>query len=370
MKSTTFDGIDKNTQTLGLAFSTLLGDDFNPDNVGVYNIAMSNNNAMINKLNDDGTYMFTDEQRKRMTEDMDKAHLFALKQNYDDMPSYQKDSYMKLLMSDKIEVPVGLDKDKNIVKKNLRDVISYDSYEKFKDYAEKVYKQKEKLLDEYGSLDPDEADKIALARKRSIDLITSSFDNIEQDRKDGNATERLLKTLELDSSIQSLDLTKLSKKDKEKYMTKSRQEMISALKNPANKFDEFGFDSALSVGVQTMKNDGLIGGGDWSDDMSVVAMREFYTRVKESNLDLRANDSGSRDAAKSLMHKAVKSTIDLRFGGDMAEYNSRYIYGRKVSPQPIERATAQRYVNTDYAIKGGTKVYNETGINLIPENNR
>jgi hypothetical protein len=64
-KSITYMGIDKNTQTIGEAFSTLLGGDFNPDNVAVYGSSMAQNEQMINKLNEDGTFMFTDEQENK-----------------------------------------------------------------------------------------------------------------------------------------------------------------------------------------------------------------------------------------------------------------------------------------------------------------
>ena len=366
MKSTTFDGIDKNTQTLGLAFSTLLGDDFNPDNVGVYNIAVSNNNAMINRLNDDGTYMFTDEQRKRMRDDMDKAHLFALKTNFDDMLPYQKDSYMKLLADDNVEVPVGLDEEKNVIRKNLRDVVSPESYEKFKDYAEKVYERKQKILKKNGGISEEEADSVARQQQLNSELIDSVFDDITQLKKDKKATDRILTNLELLDNLQGMDVTKLSEKDKEKYEKKGREDLISALKNDSGAFDEWGFDSAMATAVQILKKDGKIVGGAWSDDMSVVMIRDFYAQAKESGLDLRANDSGSREAAKKLASKAISNTIEMVSGGydQRDKFNSIYLYGRKVSKQPINKEEKLGYNNPDYIITGGKKRYNATGIEV------
>ena len=368
MKSTTFDGINSNTQKMGLAFSTLLGDDFNPDNVTNYNIAMANNNAMIDSLNEDGTYMFTDEQRKRMREDMDKTHLFVLKNNFDEMEPYKKNSYMKLLSEDKVEVPVGVDEDKNIIMRNLKDVVSPESYEKFKDYAEKISQRKKNILGEYGYIGEEEADQIAREQQTNHDLVDGIFDDIAQLKKDGKETERVLTTLELLDNLGNMGPEKLASKEKKKYEDKGRQELIASLKNPASSFDEWGRDSALAVGIQALKNDGKLAGAGFDDKMSVVMIRDFYTQAKEAGLDLRAYDSGSRETAKKLASKAIQNTIEMETGGydQRDKYNSAFLYGVKVSKQPIKREETSGYVNADYIIKNGTKQYTETGINLIP----
>ena len=374
MKSTTFDGIDKNTQMLGLSFSTLLGDDFNPDNVGVYNIALNNNNAMINTLNDDGTYMFTDEQRKRMRDDMDKSHLFALKTNFDDMESYKKDSYMKLLADDAVEIPVGVDEDKNIIRKNLRDIVTPESYEKFKDYAEKVYERKQKLLKKNGGLSEEEADALAQEQQRSEHIIKSALKDIKELKKDKDDEEKtvssIIGNLELlDVMEQMKESKKVADNDYKKYRVDAIDELIDSInplkyKNADAYDDAIVSESVISVGLQAMRTDGKLGGEAWSKDMSVVMLRDFYAMLKEAGLDPRATDSGSRESAKKLASKAITNTIERTSGGYGKEFNSIFLYGRKVSKQPIKREDNVGYVNTDYVIQNGQKIYKDTGIKV------
>ena len=275
---------------------------------------------------------------------------------------------MKLLSEDKVEVPVGVDEDKNIIMRNLKDVVSLESYEKFKDYAEKISQRKKNILGEYGYISEEEADQIAREQQTNHDRIEGIFDDIDQLKKDKKATDRVLTTLELLDVMDDMGPEKLATKEKKKYEDKGRQELMASLKNPASSFDEWGRDSALAVGIQAMKNDGKIGGEAWGDDMSVVMIRDFYTMLKENSIDPRANDSGSREGAKKLASKAIQNTIEMVAGGydQRDKFNSVFLYGRKVSKQPIKKEEKSGYVNSDYIIKNGTKQYTETGINLIP----
>lgn len=165
-KSTTFNGIDSNTKTMGLAFSTLLGDDFNPDNIAAYNMAYTSNNLMIDTLNDDGTFMFTDEQRREKRNAMDKVHLSELKDYFDDLEPYQQSQYNELLDSDKIMIPSGIDENKEIVFKNLKDVVSPTVYDDYKEHAKEVLKRAEKASSNAQKvgriLSPEEAKTVAI----------------------------------------------------------------------------------------------------------------------------------------------------------------------------------------------------------------
>lgn len=363
-KSTAFDGIDRNTEALGLAFSTLLGTDFNPDNVVVYNNAMASNERMINLLNDDGTFMFTDEQRKEKRKAMDKAHLLALKGNFYDLAPYQKENYLKLLSEDRIEIPVGVDKDKNIIKKNLQEIISPESYEKFKEYAEMVAKKKKTISSKDTLLSEEEAWQLADTQMANSILVESEMNNIKDIKKD-EPVERVLRNLELQDNIQQLGYVGLSESGYNKYRKETVKDLVESLKNEENVFDDALFqESAMSIGLQALKKDGKIGGNSWGDSMSVVMIRDFYNMAKESNLDLRATDSGSREAAKKLAQSAITNTIERVEGGYGKEYNSIFINGSKISKQPIKRGNSVGYADTDYTITNGKKRYNETGIEV------
>jgi hypothetical protein len=372
-KSLTYDGIGKNTETIGTAFSALLGDDFNPDVVAVYGKTMYDTDQMIHLLNDDGTYMFSDEQRKQKQNDIDKAHLIALKGNFNGLQPYQKKQYLDLLAEDGVYIPVSVDENNEVVMKNLQDVVSQESYEKFKDYATRVAKKKNAIMKDGRIIDEDEAWALGEEQDKNSILVENAIKNLNDNGKKGikkeEPTEYVLRSLEILDSIQNMGEGEgLSKTDYKKYRDQTidwlMQELKSNSKKDADTYDDALFrESVMSTGLQVLKQDGKIGGGAWSDDMSIVMIRDFYEMAKESGLDLRATDSGSRESAKKLATKAISNTIEKATGGNWAEFNSVFLNGRKVSKASIPTQGVE-YKNPTYIIKDGKKVYTETGIEV------
>ena len=372
-KSITFDSIDADTETIGLAFSNAIGDEFNPDNAAAYGKSLYDAGQKINTLNDDGTFMFSDEQRRQKDRNIDRAHYIALRGNFRDMPAYQKKSYLEKLNDDDIYVPVGVDENNNIVRKNLQDVVTQETYEKFKDYANRVSKRKGAL----GGMDDDEAYAIAEQQTTNAVLIDSELSNIKELQKDKPSehildnlgvkkgmkdVESVLRNLELQYNMDSMGENELAKGDRKTYKKQAMEQLIGELKKKEDTFDDALIqESAMSVGLQAMKHDGKIGGKAWSDDMSVVMIRDFYSMAKEMGLDLRATDSASRDAAKKLSRKAIENTIERVAGGYGKEYNSLFLSGRKVSKS---RLSDEQYNNPDYTVENGKKKYNETQIEV------
>lgn len=362
-KSLTFQGIDEDTDTIGLSFSTLLGGEFNPDNVAIYGKAMFDVNNKINALNEDGTFMFTDEQRKSKQKAIDKAHYIALRGNLNGMPAYQLKTYLEDLSNDNINVPVGIDKDKQVVFKNLQDIVSQETYEKFKEYAGMIAKRKMSISKSGIVSDDDEAFALAEEQVTNAIMIENEITNIRDLKKD-KPVERVLRNLELQDNIQNIGVGGLSETDYKRFRKQTTLDLMQAIKNDSDVFDDAWIrESAMSIGLQAMKNDGKIGGESWSDDMSVVMIRDFYSMAKEQGLDLRATDSASRDKAKSLASKAISNTIERVSGGYGREYNSIFLNGQKVSKKMIIEDQPE-YNNQDYIIDNGKKIYNETGIEV------
>ena len=209
----------------------------------------------------------------------------------------------------------------------------------------------------------EEALEIADKQTSNAIMIESELSNIKDLKKD-KPVERILHNLELQDNIQNMTERDLSDSDYKKYRKEATLDLIQAVKNEADIFDDAWIqESAMSTGLQAMKNDGKIGGKAWSDDMSVVMIRDFYAMAKEKGLDLRATDSSSRDRAKEIASKAISNTIERVSGGYGKEYNSVFLNGKKVSKARITDES-ERYENNDYTVENGKKIYTDTGIEV------
>lgn len=240
-----------------------------------------------------------------------------------------------------------------------RSALSY--IEAQRNRLEREQKRHDKLVKE--GMNEEAAWDLANTQTSNAVMVESEFSNIE-DLKKTAPVEYVLHNLELQDNIQRMGFEGLSETDYKKYRKLASIDLINAIKNEADTFDDAWIqESVMSTGLQAMKNDGKISGKAWSDDMSVVMIRDFYGMAKEKGLDLRATDSDSRDRAKKLAAKAISNTIERVSGGYGKEYNSIFLNGQKVSKAPIKPETAN-YENPDYIIENGKKIYNETGIEV------
>ena len=368
-KSIAYDSIEKNTQMIGDAFSSILGGDYSPDNVAAYGKAIYDTESIINTLNDDGTYMFSDEQRSMKRKAIDNAHYSSLVFDFNSLPAYKKRTYIENLLNDKVSIITGYDKENEgaPIYKNLQDIVSKDSYNKFKEYAFKFAKKKNSLLKNGLVLDEDEAWSIAEQQTTNSILIENEFSNIKaiSSKKDKTAKDRVecvIKNLSLQDAIQNFGMDGLSETDYKKYRKQAVIELLDFIKADEDDFDDSIWnETVMSTGLQVMKRDGKINESAWGDDASVAMIRNFYQMAKENNLDLRATDSGSRETAKKIASKAIKNTQERVSGGYGKEFNSVFLNGRKISNSII---SDKPYNNPNYTVENGIKTYTETGIEV------
>lgn len=147
-KSGNFNKIQDNLNLTALSFGNLLTDDATPDDLVNYKRAREENIVLINTLNDDGTFMFSDEQRKKMEDAQEKFILESMKETFNSMEPYEKAEFYNKLNEGKLSVLgeiVETDNGKEIKSVPIQSLISDDVYDDFKDYTEMVLKKAESL---------------------------------------------------------------------------------------------------------------------------------------------------------------------------------------------------------------------------------
>ena len=302
-KSTMFDGIDKNTNTIGMAFSTLLGDDFNPDNVVVYNDAMASNERMINFLNEDGSFMFSDEQRKEKRKAMSRVHLVAVKDNFNELEPYQRSDYVKRLSEDNIEVPVGVDEDKQIVFKNLQEILSQEDYSKFKDYADSVMKKATKIAksaETHGEIKtPEEVMSSAIIQQSNKDNFTQTWKDLS---KKLDRTDTIYEVFDYRNSLQeTFNNDGLEGKDYQDLMAKTVKPVIDAVEKQGTGKYRWWNDS-FKVGAYRINE--LMNFQNQPQEVKAAAYELLYRNFGKYNLNPTSNFEDS-----DLINKCVNETV-------------------------------------------------------------
>jgi hypothetical protein len=296
-----------------------------------------------------------------------------LESTFDDLEAYKKNEYVKRLEEDNVLIPVGIDSGSEenpmsqVVYSNLKDIVSWETYKNFKDHVQKTLKNKSTITKNGLVLDDDEAWALAEAQTTNSIIIENNRKNVKEllnpKNKDASKlVEGIVQNLELQDNVYSLGVNGLSETDLKKYRKELVLDLIDALKQDEDSYDDAVWnESVMSTGLQVMKNDGNMSGDAWADEMSVVMIRDFYQMAKENGIDLRATDSGSREAAKKLATKAIENTMQRTVGGYNKEYNSIFLNGRRVSKSALPN---EQYTGSPYTEENGKKIYNETGIEV------
>lgn len=147
-KSGNFNKIQDNLNLTALSFGNLLTDDATPDDLVNYKRAKAENDALINTLNDDGTFMFSDAQRKKMEDEQEKSLLESMKETFNSMEPHEKAAFYNKLNEGSLSVLgeiVETDNGKEIKAVPIQSLVSDGVYDDFKDYAERVLKKAESL---------------------------------------------------------------------------------------------------------------------------------------------------------------------------------------------------------------------------------
>lgn len=355
-------GIQDNMDSLGISIENVMDGTMRIDDLRVLSESKKDFDNYLSTKDTRGYDIFTPMQKVQLERQYNQNVINRLKGGYLQLPIQERQKIADTLREDAFSVSYK-DKDGIDVNGDIKEMLPTKSYLDFKDFVLRVSARAEKIA---GSKENVSKEIQELADKQTMNslLIESEMKNIKEIKKD-KPVERVLRNLELQDNILGMGEDGLSDSDRKKYKKETVGDLLEALKNEENVFDDAWIqESSMSVALQALKHDGKIAGDAWGDDMSVVMIRDFYSMAKETGLDLRATDSASRESAKKLASKAISNTIERVAGGYGKDYNSIFINGRKVSKQPIKQEERTGYVNTDYILNGNKKTYNETGIEV------
>ena len=136
-KSTIFNKIYSDIDMIGTAFSNGMQGVSNEDDVINAVLADKDLTSKINAVNADGTFVFSDEQRRKFTIDRDNAILATFKTSFDGMTDEQKKRALSSIESDTMIVGSYSDGKDTSVLVNLKDVVSPKTYSEFKAFTKK-----------------------------------------------------------------------------------------------------------------------------------------------------------------------------------------------------------------------------------------
>ena len=367
----TLSGIQESMDSVGTSLENIMTGTMGADDL----MTVANSNDVLEKYlsakDVNGFNIFTPNQKMQIKNRFNQNVLERLKGGYLQLPVHKRHQIVDTLKQDEFGVSfedgTGLS-----TSKDIKDMLPTESYLDFKDYVLQLHKRASDLAGGDDEITP-ELQELADTQLTNSRVINSELKTINSVKKE-KPVEGVIRNLELQDNIQGMGELGLSKSDRKKYIKESVDDLLEMVKNDPLKdlskqediFDDAVFqESVMSVGLQAMKHDGKLGGAAWPDAMSVVMIRDFYAMLKEADIDPRATDSGSRARAKDLAAKAISNTIERVAGGYGKEFNSMFMYGRKVSKQPIKKEEkAGGIVNTDYIINNGKKRYNDTGIEV------
>lgn len=155
-RSAAFDAIYANIDSLSRAFGNGVSGNYNDGDVVNYQYSLDRIKANINARNPDGTYMFSDSQRRAMAKEAEKAQLTSFKSTFDDMPDKERVRVADLIKNDNYYIQTSEESSMN-----LRDIVGDEQYNNIKDYVKE-----------------DEYRKVALEEKRI--KLEKSMEKIKQ----------------------------------------------------------------------------------------------------------------------------------------------------------------------------------------------
>lgn len=155
-RSVTYDSVYKGIDSLSTSFGNAISGNYDDNDIVNYQYSLAKIKESVNARNLDGTYMFTDAQRRAMVKDAEKAQLTSFKLTFDDMPEKERVRVVDLIKSDNYYIQTS--EDSSI---NLRDIVGDEQYNNIKDYVKE-----------------DEYRKVALEEKRI--KLEKSMEKIKQ----------------------------------------------------------------------------------------------------------------------------------------------------------------------------------------------
>ena len=169
-KSYAFDSVYANIDSMGMSFANALTGNSTNDDIANYQHSLNAIKNNINAKNPDGTYIFTDTQRRAMTKDAQSSYLNGFKAIYEQLDDKQKEDIAKSIDDDSFEIARVGEKPEETQSIKLKDVVGEDAYKDIKKYTiEQRKKEAKAKLDEI-KLMRDEA-LIETIRTKSVESL-------------------------------------------------------------------------------------------------------------------------------------------------------------------------------------------------------
>ena len=156
-KSYAFDSVYANIDSMGMSFANALTGNSTDDDIANYQHSLNAIKNNINAKNPDGTYIFTDTQRRAMTKDAQSSYLNGFKAIYEQLDDKQKEDIAKSIDDDSFEIARVGEKPEETRSIKLKDVVGEDAYKDIKKYTIEQRKKAVKARLEERKLIGDEA---------------------------------------------------------------------------------------------------------------------------------------------------------------------------------------------------------------------
>lgn len=128
-KSYAYDSVYANIDSASASLANALTGNATNDDIANYQYSFDRINANINAKNPDGTYVFTDSQRRTMAKDAQKFPVTAFESMYDSLPQEEKSKIRESINNDRMNIAQT---EQGSI--NLRDAVGEENYQSIKKF--------------------------------------------------------------------------------------------------------------------------------------------------------------------------------------------------------------------------------------------
>jgi len=189
-KSYAYDSVYANIDSMGASFANALTGNSTNDDIANYQHSLNAIKNNINAKNPDGTYIFTDTQRRAMMKDAKSSYMNGFKAVYEQLDDKQKEDIAKSIDDDSFElVKVGSEeKPEETQSIKLKDIVGEDAYKDIKKYTIEQRKKDAKA----------KLDEIKLMRDEALieTIRTKSVESLNKYKEYSNLAKGDLETLQ------------------------------------------------------------------------------------------------------------------------------------------------------------------------------
>ena len=138
-RSYAYDSVYANIDSMGMSFANALTGNYTEDDIANFQHSLSTIQANINAKNPDGTYIFTNAQRKAMLDDAEGSYLSGFKAIYEQLDDKQREEISRAIDDESLAIAQVTSKENTEEKSDilLKDVVGESSYKDIKNYAKK-----------------------------------------------------------------------------------------------------------------------------------------------------------------------------------------------------------------------------------------